>query len=144
MRSVSTNKTSDNLAKTASPPAREASASFTEKRIEFSNHLPDASLRMLTLNTGGRPLRKTWLSRGSQAMKPHTNFVVSPPPPWRDSFNPWEKIRASSFTMSTASAAGPFSRMCASPWGKITMSPASRPMRSPSSRRAEACPSVSK
>ena len=49
---------------------------------------------MLTLNTGGRPLRKTWLSRGSQAMKPQTNLVISPPPPRRDSFNPWEKIRA--------------------------------------------------
>ena len=52
-----TNKTSDSWAKTASLPAREASASFTEKRIEFSSHLPEASSRILTLNTGDRPLK---------------------------------------------------------------------------------------
>jgi AraC-like DNA-binding protein len=62
----------------------------------------------------GRPLRKTWLSRGSQAMKPQTNLVISPPPPRRDTFNPWDKMRSSSFTMSTAFDGGPFSRMCAS------------------------------
>ena len=45
-RSVSTNKTSQQFGEhLTSPLAREASASFTENRIEFSSHLPEASLR---------------------------------------------------------------------------------------------------
>ena len=38
--------------------------------ITIALHLsrPEASLRILTLKSGGRPLRKTWLRRGSHAM----------------------------------------------------------------------------
>ena len=61
-RSVSTKSNSDSFASTASLPARELSASSTEKRIEFSNHRPAAPSRILILKIAGSPARNTWLN----------------------------------------------------------------------------------
>lgn len=50
-RSVSTKRASDNLARTASLPARLAPASVAANLMELSSHCPSWSFRILTLHT---------------------------------------------------------------------------------------------
>src|SRR5262252_1928759 len=65
----------------AALPTRPEAASSTKCKMEFSSHCPERSVRMLTLKTGGSPLRIGRLMYGSQAMYPQTYRAVSPPPP---------------------------------------------------------------
>ena len=49
--------------------------------MEFSNQSPEGSVRMLTLKTGGNPLKIGRLRCESRLMYPQTNREMSPPPP---------------------------------------------------------------
>src|SRR5215471_12080629 len=70
-RSVSMNRTSDNLPRTTSLPVPGAPASRTENCIEFASHWPVESFAILTTNIEGNPASTISLKLGSQAIAAH-------------------------------------------------------------------------